>query len=252
MTTTLSINTLRTAATAFRAELATLKAANPPEGFSWYGYDILGSVDHLAATLTGMHRDIFEAVRREPIADIGAADGDLAFLLERFGFEVDLIDWPATNWNSLRGAPLLRELLGAKSQICPMDLDSYFELPRERYGLSLFLGILYHLKNPYYVMEKLALHTRYCMISTRIARYTTDGATELAKAPVAYLLGPDECNNDATNFWIFSVPGLRRLFERTGWEILDFKTVGDVRASNPSANEHDERAFAFLRSRRIG
>lgn len=245
----LSIDAVARASRSFRAELDKLKAANPPDGFTWYGYDILSNTDHLDRLLRGENRRILEKIRGLPIADIGAADGDLGFLLERLGFDIDIIDWPATNWNSLRGAPRLKELLGANAQIHPMDLDSYFSPPRAEYGLAVFLGILYHLKNPYYVMEKLARHARYCVVSTRVARYTTDRQLELAKAPVAYLLTAEECNNDATNFWIFSVPGLKRLFDRTGWDIVDFATVGDVERSNPSEPERDERAFALLRSR---
>jgi hypothetical protein len=248
----LDIDAIVAAAHGFRASLDALKRNNPPDGFTWYGYDILSNCDHLNNLLKGDNRKIFERMRNLPLADIGAADGDLGYLLETLGFDLDVIDWPATNWNGLRGAARLKELLDSKANIHPMDLDSYFEPPRSEYGIALFLGILYHLKNPFYVMDKLARHTHYAFVSTRVARRTTDGAVELANAPVAYLLAPDECNNDATNWWIFSVPGLKRLFDRAGWDIVDFITVGDTTASNPSEPNHDERAFALLRSRHFG
>jgi tRNA (mo5U34)-methyltransferase len=130
-----------------------------------------------------------------------------------------------------------------------VDLDSQFRLPRERYDLVCLLGILYHLKNPYFVLEQLARRTRYCVLSTRVARQTADGRVRLDGAPLAYLLAPDECNNDATNFWIFSMPGLLRLVDRCGWNVVAQRTVGDTRRSNPSANDHDERAFLLLESR---
>jgi len=47
-------------------------------------------------------------------------------------------------------------------------------------------------------------------------------------------------------------PCLRRLFHRTGWDVLDFMTVGEQRASNPHSIARDERAFALLRSRLAG
>lgn len=181
-----------------------------------------------------------------PIADIGAADGDLGFFLERQGFDVDIIDWPAANWNGLRGAYRLRELLGAKANILEVDLDSQFDLPRTGYGLVCLLGILYHLKNPFYVLESLAKAARYCLLSTRIARRTVDAKIDLSAAPLAYLLAPDECNNDATNYWIFSMPGLIRLVERCGWHVRAQRTVGDTEASDPSSPDHDERAFLLL------
>jgi hypothetical protein len=61
-------------------------------------------------------------------------------------------------------------------------------------------------------------------------------------------LGEDELNHDDTNYWIFSEPGLRRLLERTRWEILEFFTTGDTKASDPVSLDHDERAFCLLKS----
>jgi hypothetical protein len=65
--------------------------------------------------------------------------------------------------------------------------------------------------------------------------------------PVAYLLDEREINDDPTNFWIFSHMGLRRLIDRSGWDILDFMSTGCTRKSNPI--DRDERAFCLLRSR---
>lgn len=233
---------------AFVPELAKLKQANPPIGYTWYGYDILANIWHVDGLLKNEHRDLLSRVRDMPVADIGAADGDLGYFLERLGFDVDIIDWPAANWNGLRGAYRLKELLGAKASIHEVDLDSQFELPRTDYGLVCLLGILYHLKNPFYVLEKLAKSARYCLLSTRVARRTADSKVRLDCAPLAYLLAPDECNNDATNFWIFSMPGLIRLVERCGWRVCAQRTVGDTRKSDPSSPEHDERAFLLLES----
>ncbi|MDR2013027.1 MAG: hypothetical protein LBQ20_08305 [Rhodanobacter sp.] len=228
--------------------LLRMKENNAPTGFTWYGYDILSNIWHIDALLDSAHRDFFARIQNMPIADIGAADGDLAFFFEHLGFEVDVIDWPSTNWNGMRGVRALKELLDAGAWIHEIDLDSQFRLPRSDYGFVFLLGILYHLKNPFYVMEQLARATRYCVLSTRVARRTVDGGVSLDKAPLAYLLAPDECNNDATNYWIFSLPGLLRLAERTGWRVLACRTVGDTAQSDPSSIDHDERAFLLLES----
>ena len=163
-------------------ELRRIKADNPSPDFTWYGYDILSNLWHIEGLLGESHANLLEAVRGQPLADIGAADGDLAYFFERQGFDVDVLDWPATNWNGLRGARRLHELLESSIGIHEVDLDSQFDLPRQRYGLVLLLGILYHLKNPFYVLETLAKHTRYCVLSTRIARATVDGAVALERA----------------------------------------------------------------------
>jgi hypothetical protein len=235
----------------WHTQLAAIKRDNPAADFSWYGYDILANLWHIEGLLGSEHGSLFAQLAGQPVADIGAADGDLAYFMERLGFEVDVLDWPSTNWNGLLGARRLHQLLESNVGIHEVDLDSQFKLPRERYGLVFLLGILYHLKNPFFVLEKLARHTSYCFISTRIARNTAGGDLNLEQAPVAYLLDPQECNNDATNFWIFSMPGLKRLCDRCGWDVVAERRVGDVVTSNPSSPDHDERAFLLLRSRHV-
>ncbi len=66
--------------------------------------------------------------------------------------------------------------------------------------------------------------------------------------PLAYLVNPDETNADATNFWIFSEEGLRRILRRSGWKIRGLVTTGDTHLSDPVRGDRDERAFCLLES----
>ena len=91
--------------------------------------------------------------------------------------------------------------------------------------------------------------SEYAVVSTRIARYAADKKTLLEDVPVAYLLHDTEANNDPTNFWIFSDPGLKRIFKRCGWDLVDYMRVGNTKKSDPASNEGDERAFALIKSR---
>ncbi len=231
----------------FEQFLTIKKAELAPKSF-WYPYHIMSNFTHLDALLTGPNRLLMDLIDGKPVADIGGADGDLAFFLGSLGVSVDLIDHAPTNFNGLRGAGLLKTALSSSVAIHEIDLDSYFTLPPKNYGLIFFLGTLYHLRNPYYVLETLAKSARYCLISTRIAKLTTDKKTRLHDIPVAYLLDDREANNDPTNYWIFSEAGLRRILKRTGWQICDFVTVGNTRDSDPSSLEGDERAFCLVRS----
>lgn len=218
--------------------------------FPWYPYSTLGNVAHLNAMLTGENRKLEQLAGGLPVADIGAADGDLAFVLEDLaGWQVDIVDTAATNMNGLRGARALRDHLGSRVQVHDVDLDRQFELPRERYGLVFFLGILYHLQNPYYALRELAARTTHCLLSTKVARFAGPSETAIAELPVAYLVAPRETNNDPTNYWILSPAGLVRLVERAGWEILDRANVGATDDSDPSTPERDERMFLLLRRR---
>lgn len=216
----------------------------------WYPYGTLNNFHVLDGLLTGNNRDLSAFLDAGPIADIGAADGDLAFLLHSVGYEVDIIDNGPTNFNGLRGARLLAADVEPGVTVHEVDLDAQFRLPRE-YGVAFFLGILYHLQNPFYVLQQLARSARFAFLSTRIAQVTADGAVRLDQAPVAYLLGPDECNNDPTNYWIFSEMGLRRLLDRTGWDVVEYMSGGCTDNSEPADMQRDERAFCLLQSRAL-
>jgi tRNA (mo5U34)-methyltransferase len=243
----MDISTLLQKAIEFEPELEARKQRLAPKS-EWYGYGSLGNFHVLNEILTGAHRDLSQYLDLGPIADIGAADGDVSFLLESLGYEVDIIDYGPTNWNGLRGARLLAAETEGRVSVHEVDLDTQWALPRT-YGLAIFLGILYHLQNPYFALRELASSAQYALLSTRIAQVTAENSVRLKDAPVAYLLAPDECNNDSTNYWIFSELGLRRILDRTGWEILDFSTIGCTIDSEPADMARDERAFCLLRSR---
>ena len=215
--------------------------------FPWYPYGILNNFIHLQEIFN--RRPMGDLVRSgQKILDIGAADGDLSFFLESLGYELDVIDNAPTNFNNLKGVRLLREWLDSKIGIYEIDIDNQFKTPDAQYDLIFFLGILYHIKNPYHVLESLSRISKHIIVSTRIAKFTPDG-TDISKSSLAYLLGPNESNNDSTNYWIFSDAGLRKIFDRCGWEVLEMLSVGDTKKSNPCDQNHDERAFALLRSR---
>jgi tRNA (mo5U34)-methyltransferase len=225
------------------------KLAHRPKSF-WYPYHTLRNIGVLERLLASAGLDLLQLCRGpyRKIADIGAADGDLAFLLEKMGLTVELIDNEPTNFNRLRGARILKDALGSTVTIRTVDLDSQFTLSGENYDAVFLLGVLYHLKNPFFVLERLAAMARYCFLSTRIARRTANGEP-LSRGPIAYLLGPQECNNDSTNFWIFSGEGLKRLIDRTGWNLVSYMTIGDPTNSTPADVDRDERAFCLLRSK---
>jgi hypothetical protein len=242
-------SSLHDLALAFEQSLWTTKLSHRPKSF-WYPYRILNHVEDLEKLASTAGLDLLELCRGPygKIADIGSADGDLAFFLERQGLLVDVIENEYTNFSHLEGLRLLKAALNSSVVIQSIDLDSQFRLASEKYDAVFFLGTLYHLKNPFYVLESLARITKYCFVSTRIAKQTADGQS-LSRYPLAYLLDPQECNNDATNFWIFSDQGLRRLIERTGWNLLSYISMGDTTSSTPADPDRDERAFCLLEKR---
>ena len=169
-------SSLHELAIATEQDLWEIKLAQRPKSF-WYPYSTLHNVAVLEklSDTAGLH--LLELCRgaHGKVADIGAADGDLAFFLERHGLSVDLIDNEYTNFNGLVGAKTLKEALNSSVAIRSVDLDSQFSLAGQKYDAVFFLGTLYHLKNPFFLLESLARITKYCFVSTRIAKQTADG-----------------------------------------------------------------------------
>lgn len=230
----------------FKSEMQHLKETSTVD-FRWYRYDTLGNIHHLERLIPASHDFLFADSTR--VADIGAGDGDLAFYLETQGQHCDIYDYPPTNMNGLRAARFIKDLRGSNVGIHELNLDLGFKLSA-KYDVILFLGILYHLKNPFYVLEQLAQSCRFIVVSTKIARFISDKKVDLSKAAAAYLAGPTELNNDPTNYWVFTDAGLRRILSRAGWEVISYRTVGDTRSSNPWDRKHDERAFVLAKSNR--
>jgi tRNA (mo5U34)-methyltransferase len=242
------IRELARKAAAFRKELLRVKRRLGSKELRWYPYDTLQVFPVLDKLLTGDHRDLLGLAGRDPVLDIGCGDGDSAFFFESLGRSVDAIDYAPTNYNQMHGVAALARELKSSVGVYEMDLDSFFTLPRKRYGLTICHGLLYHLKNPYYLLEKLARASRYCLLSTRVARLAPDHRRSFHEIPVAYLVDDFETNNDPTNFWIFSETGLRRIFARTRWELRDYLSTGCREGSDPVSPDRDERAYCFLRS----
>lgn len=230
----------------FRDALSGAKQT-PPSAFNWYPYDTMASLDHLSPLLQ-QHFPLFtRALQAGPTLDVGCGDGDLACFFASLGLDVTAIDNPPTNYNWMNGVRDLRERLSLPVKVEELDIDTQFALDNSSYGLTLLLGTLYHLKNPYFVLETLAKHSRYCVLSTRVAS-VTPSKTKIEKEPLAYLLDDREANDDASNYWIFSPAGLLRLAKRSGWRVLGHVVTKSKKRPNPVDPDADSRMFLFLRS----
>jgi tRNA (mo5U34)-methyltransferase len=228
-------------------EKAKERAAGPD--FAWYPYTSLANFALFNQFLKGEFRSLDKLIGGSAVLDIGCADGATSFFLASLGWEVDAVDYGPTNFNNMQGVRALHEAFNLPVTVYSVNLDAQFALPRKNYGLALFLGILYHLKNPFFAMERLAESARYCLLSTRVTKFDRSKQVSLENVPVAYLVAPDETNNDSTNYWIFSKAGLERLLNRSGWDVCAYQHFGNTVDSDPASAEGDERAFCLLKSR---
>ena len=232
-----------------RLKLQDLKRRVEVPDYGWYPYESILALPVLLDLLDPSIDEIGEAITTSGMVDLGCADGDLAVFFSSIGCRIDAIDHAKTNYNQLRGLQIARNTLAPGMALFDIDLDQPFDFPQRDYGLALFLGTLYHLRNPLYVLDKLSSVADWCLLSTRIAQVSPGQRTRIEGEPVAYLLGAREANNDPTNFWIFSFTGLARLLERAGWVLTGYRRVGCTVDSNPVDANADERIFVLAKSR---
>jgi len=247
----LDVSDLCAQAKVFGEKLAALKSRISPGPFTWYPYQSLSAFPVLDQMLTGDSRRLLGLAGEGTILDIGCADGDLAFFFESLGRTVEVIDNPITNFNAMCGVRALKSALRSSVEIHSCDIDSETALPSYEYGLVLLLGVLYHLKNPFLVLENLAKRARYCLLSTAVTAIVPQVETEISESPLGFLASERELNGDATVYWIFTDSGLRRLLERTNWEICNYKIfpTDDRWKEGSERRIADLRAFCLVRSK---
>jgi hypothetical protein len=227
-------------ADAFNVHLLNIKADH--HDIKWYPYGSMSNFSLFRDCFNGQGRKIIgDNPSDMSVIDIGAADGDVGFFLENLGCRVDFLDNPATNYNDTLGIKHLQKKLNSASALHIEDIDFSFSVPHQ-YDLALFLGILYHLRNPVGCLTSIARIAERMLLSTRIFSHLPDG-TNVENVGVAYFWECRECNNDPTNYWAFSPIGLRRCLNRAGWKILDEFRVGKVGNSDPI--REDERMFVY-------
>jgi tRNA (mo5U34)-methyltransferase len=235
-------------AKAFRSVVQRAKERVERCDFEWYPFDQMSTVIHqVAPLLNDGTMNVLESERALPLLDLGCGDGAISFFFESLGFRVMAVDCAATNHNHMRGVHALKAALNSSVALQSANLDDRFQIEGGQFGIALLFGVLYHLKNPFYALEKLSELAHYCFLTTRIAQKTPGGA-DIGREPLAYLVEPCELNEDLTNYWIFSEPGLRRLVARAGWTICQFRSTG-FRAGSDLSPDRDERACCLLRSR---
>ena len=240
---------LRSLAESFRARLQAARS-RAREDFEWYPHDTLANLLAIERLAGSDSERLLGLADGKPILDVGCADGELAFFLETLGCEVHAIDNPVTNFNGMLGVRALGDDLQSSVLVSSTDLDAQFALPATEYGVVLVLGLLYHLKNPFYVMEKLSKHARYCFVSTSITEYVPGLFENVAGTAIAYLADVYDVNRDSTNYWFFSEAGFRRLLTRANWEIVSYFVVTEEGKSGVGSVA-GQRAFCLARSKYV-
>ena len=76
----------------FSHRLDRVKRRNASPDSGWFPYPVMDNLGAIEGLLSEHNQDLFSRIGNGPLADLGAADGDLTFFLEAQGFDVDLVD----------------------------------------------------------------------------------------------------------------------------------------------------------------
>jgi tRNA (mo5U34)-methyltransferase len=163
-------------------------------------------------------------LRGKTVLDVGAWDGFFSFEAERRGAaRVVAVDpacwrdppWGPNGWGTQSGFNLARRVL--RSSVEDVDID-LLEIAPEAIGMFdvvLFLGVLYHLPDPWPYLERVASVARERLIVETHADFI-----DLRRPAVAYYPG-DEIDGDPSNWWGPNPAMLRAKLRELGFATTD-------------------------------
>jgi tRNA (mo5U34)-methyltransferase len=171
----------------------------------------MGHTVEMATTYFGMPKDL----TGKTVLDIGCGDGIFSFEAERRGGIVTASDTPnKIKWNeSSDGFHFAKEILNSKIPYWECDV---YDIPDGiiPHDIVFFYGVLYHLLNPIFALQKIAKATKeFALIETAYA--PSNGKPQWEFRPGYH--------NDATNWWYPTPEGLYAALKYVGfksWEVV--------------------------------
>ncbi|MEM7529203.1 MAG: hypothetical protein AAF416_16275 [Pseudomonadota bacterium] len=153
------------------------------------------------------------------VLDIGAWDGFFSFEAERRGaaevLATDHFCWSGPGWGTKAGFDTAHRALG--SHVTSEDVD-VFDLSPERQGMFdtvLFLGVLYHLTDPYGGLARAAAMTRDLLVVDTVT------ACNHIDEPVMRHYEGDSLDRDATNMFAPNTACLASILRELGFSRIE-------------------------------
>jgi tRNA (mo5U34)-methyltransferase len=146
-----------------------------------------------------MSRMLFNGLdlRGRTLLDIGCWDGAYSLEATRRGAKVTATDhfvWHSS-WGDRRCIDLVKQHLAPSMQIVDADLPALSADRLGRFDVVLFLGVLYHLRDPLTALERVAdLTTDTLIVETRMTM-------RHMRKPVMQFHPGKTLGNDPTNWW---------------------------------------------------
>ncbi|WP_426265194.1 class I SAM-dependent methyltransferase [Sphingomonas sp. PWP1-2] len=153
------------------------------------------------------------------VLDIGAWDGFFSFEAERRGaarvLATDHFCWSGPGWGTRDGFDFAHRALDSNVESLDIDVPSLEPAALGQFDVVLFLGVLYHVKDPYGSLEAAA---RMCSDQLIIETVT---ALHFEALPAMRLYKPGELGGDPTNFWAPNVPALKLMLNTFGFSRVE-------------------------------
>jgi tRNA (mo5U34)-methyltransferase len=194
------------------------------------------------------------------VLDIGARDGYFSFECERRGAEVVAIDSMAEE----TGFEIVKELLGSKVEL--RRLNVYDLAPEElgTFDLVLFLGVLYHLRDPMLALDKISDVSRDKLILETQAiddallvgpgqfKRLAEISPELESIPLMQFYPGRSLNDDPTNVWAPNQAALRAMLGESGFAVDRELRIGQRALAFAHRTEDAMRDYWRHRDRAVG
>ena len=150
------------------------------------------------------------------VLDVGAWDGFFSFECERRGAErvvaADWFAWREAARGSKASFELAREALGSQVEDVEVRVE---DLSPERLGtfdLVLFVGVLYHVRDPVRALESVAAMTEGTLVVETHVDLT------LSRRPAAAFYPATELEGDHTNWWGPNPAAVEGMLRAVGFE----------------------------------
>jgi tRNA (mo5U34)-methyltransferase len=133
------------------------------------------------------------------VLDIGAWDGFFSFAAERAGasrvLAVDAPAWRDEPWGTKAGFELAREVLGSAVEDHYSELEDLTPESVGTFDVALLLGVLYHVKDPLGLIERVASLTTELLVLETLIDMTWISRPAVALYPTTEMAGDD------SNWW---------------------------------------------------
>jgi tRNA (mo5U34)-methyltransferase len=153
------------------------------------------------------------------VLDVGAWDGFFSFEAERRGaarvLATDSYCWSSASGFGKQGFDLAKAALGSRVEDMQIDV---LELSPERVGVfdvTLFLGVLYHLKHPLLALERVASVTQELLICETVVDLLH------TRRPAIAFYETDELARDPTNWCAPNTAALAAMLRTVGFTRID-------------------------------